>query len=160
LRAHRLERAQFDVKHSAGLSQVIHAPSMPGSPADFNPDCAPPTALGASGHYHQPTAPSPSPPLEERAGERRPSRQEVATALVCHRVCAPLPAPRWQCRTASPHNPRRGGLFMAAPAPPSPRRKARQNRTSQPSAGGVITALMKSNISSAEAAFGYHPGTG
>jgi hypothetical protein len=41
-----------------------------------------------------------SPPLEERVGERRPSRREAATALACHRVCAPLPNPlpalRWQ----------------------------------------------------------------
>src|ERR1017187_3203389 len=35
---------------------------------------------------------SPSPPLEERAGERRPSRRK-APAFGCHCVCTPLPAP-------------------------------------------------------------------
>jgi len=29
--------------------------------------------------------------LEERAGERRPSRREIAAALVCHSVCALSP---------------------------------------------------------------------
>ena len=47
--------------------------------------------VGASGPCHQPTTRSPSHPLEERAGERRPSCREAAPARVCHRVCAPLP---------------------------------------------------------------------
>ena len=51
-----------------------------------------------------PAGDSPSPPLEERVGERRPSRRPPAA--VCQRICAPLPdalpAPRWRGEGETP----------------------------------------------------------
>ena len=46
--------------------------------------------LDASGEREPQAGVSPSPPLEERARERRPPLQEATPALVCDRVCASL----------------------------------------------------------------------
>src|ERR1035438_10679287 len=50
--------------------------------------CTSNQTLGGSGALDTTTSRSPSPPREERAGERRPE-----AALVCHSICAPLPPP-------------------------------------------------------------------